>query len=275
MAKWRLTLHTILSIDFEIETRNNLPFINWEVSKKKSIFPDHISADCLNIRMAIQEIHGNSQRIKLSILKFLQPEALQAYGFDASTTATGTTSTTITTATTMTTTYTTTTITTTTTTTTTSCNDNIKDCVSKAASSLSGSASDVVSSGALIGEFRKSVEVLHFRFLQWRRFSNWCCCGQSPDQCSSQRRWPWKSSRSEGEPPQCEGKVFAEGWDRKYSKVFYNTLNQKTINESKTYDPSLYNGGSLWSSLGGVLSLFLGISFAMFFEVLSLSWNWH
>ena len=54
---------------------------------------------------------------------------------------------------------------------------------------------------------------------------------------------------------------------RKYSKVFYNTLNQKTINESKTYDPSLYNGGSLWSSLGGVLSLFLGISFAMFFEV--------
>ena len=49
--------------------------------------------------------------------------------------------------------------------------------------------------------------------------------------------------------------------------MFYNTLNQKTINESKTYDPSLYNGGSLWSSLGGVLSLFLGISFAMFFEV--------
>ena len=34
---------------------------------------------------------------------------------------------------------------------------------------------------------------------------------------------------------------------------------------------SLYNGGSVWSSLGGVLSLFLGISFAMFFEVISLS----
>ena len=102
LAKWRLTLHKILSTDFEIETRNNLPSINWEVSKI-SIFPDHISADCLNIRMAIQEIHGNSQSIKLSILKFLQPEALQAYGFDASTTATGTTSTTNTTATTMTT----------------------------------------------------------------------------------------------------------------------------------------------------------------------------
>ena len=133
-----------------------------------SIFPDHISADCLNIRMAIQEIHGNSQLIKLSIMKFfLQPEALQAYGFDASTTTTGTTSTTTTTATTMTITSTTTTIsTTTTTTTTTSCKDNIKDCVSEAASSLSGSAPDVVSSGALIGEFTKSVEVLHFRFLQ-------------------------------------------------------------------------------------------------------------
>ena len=64
---------------------------------------------------------------------------------------------------------------------------------------------------------------------------------------------------------------FRGRWDYKYSKVFFNTLNQKTINESKTYDPSLYNGGSLWSSLGGVLSLFLGISFAMFFEVSVLS----
>ena len=53
----------------------------------------------------------------------------------------------------------------------------------------------------------------------------------------------------------------------KYFQVFFNTLNQKMINETKTYDPSLENGGSLWSSLGGVLSLFLGISFAMFFEV--------
>ena len=50
-------------------------------------------------------------------------------------------------------------------------------------------------------------------------------------------------------------------------QVFYNTLNQKMINETKTYDPSLENGGSLWSSLGGVLSLFLGVSFAMLFEV--------
>ena len=41
------------------------------------------------------------------------------------------------------------------------------------------------------------------------------------------------------------------------------------INETKTYDPDLQNGGSLWSSLGGVLSLFLGVSFAMFFEVIS------
>ena len=52
-------------------------------------------------------------------------------------------------------------------------------------------------------------------------------------------------------------------------QVFYNTLNQKMINETKTYDPSLENGGSLWSSLGGVLSLFLGVSFAMFFEVVA------
>ena len=50
-------------------------------------------------------------------------------------------------------------------------------------------------------------------------------------------------------------------------QVFYNTLNQKMIKETKTYDPSLENGGSLWSSLGGVLSLFLGVSFAMLFEV--------
>ena len=55
-------------------------------------------------------------------------------------------------------------------------------------------------------------------------------------------------------------------------QVFYNTLNQKMINETKTYDPSLETGGSLWSSLGGVLSLFLGVSFAMFFEVGFSSW---
>ena len=55
-------------------------------------------------------------------------------------------------------------------------------------------------------------------------------------------------------------------------QVFYNTLNQKMINETKTYDPDLQNGGSLWSSLGGVLSLFLGISFAMLFEVGFSSW---
>ena len=55
-------------------------------------------------------------------------------------------------------------------------------------------------------------------------------------------------------------------------QVFYNTLNQKMIKETKTYDPSLENGGSLWSSLGGVLSLFLGVSFAMLFEVGFISW---
>ena len=56
-------------------------------------------------------------------------------------------------------------------------------------------------------------------------------------------------------------------------QVFFNTLNQKMINETKTYDPDLQNGGSLWSSLGGVLSLFLGISFAMLFEVEFSSWT--
>ena len=55
-------------------------------------------------------------------------------------------------------------------------------------------------------------------------------------------------------------------------QVFYNTLNQKMIKETKTYDPSLENGGSLWSSLGGVLSLFLGVSFAMLFEVEIIHW---
>ena len=54
--------------------------------------------------------------------------------------------------------------------------------------------------------------------------------------------------------------------------MFYNTLNQKMIRETKTYDPSLENGGSLWSSLGGVLSLFLGVSFAMLFEVRIIHW---
>ena len=39
LVKWRLTLHKILSIDFEIETRNNLPSINWGVSII-SIFSD-------------------------------------------------------------------------------------------------------------------------------------------------------------------------------------------------------------------------------------------
>jgi hypothetical protein len=52
--------------------------------------------------------------------------------------------------------------------------------------------------------------------------------------------------------------------------VFFSTLNEKLVSETKTYDYSLVNGGTLWSSLGGVLSLFLGVSFALLFEVFEI-----
>ena len=53
-------------------------------------------------------------------------------------------------------------------------------------------------------------------------------------------------------------------------QVFFNTLNEKTIKEVKTYDMDPTTGGSFWSSLGGALSLCLGVSFAMLFEVIEI-----
>ena len=47
--------------------------------------------------------------------------------------------------------------------------------------------------------------------------------------------------------------------------VFYDSLNEKTITTS-----AVYTGSNIFSSLGGVLSLFLGISFAMLFEVIEI-----
>ena len=78
-----------------------------------------------------------------------------------------------------------------------------------------------------------------------------------------------RSAKSQGKSSQCEGEQGLANNILNDFQVFFNTLNQKVINETKTYDPDLQNGGSLWSSLGGVLSLFLGVSFAMFFEVIS------
>ena len=47
-------------------------------------------------------------------------------------------------------------------------------------------------------------------------------------------------------------------------------MNEKTIQEVKTYDIDPRTGGSFWSSLGGALSLCLGVSFAMLFEVVEI-----
>jgi hypothetical protein len=53
-------------------------------------------------------------------------------------------------------------------------------------------------------------------------------------------------------------------------QVFFRTLNKKTVSETKTYDYSITDGGSFWSALGGVFSLFLGISLAAVFEVVEI-----
>ena len=49
-------------------------------------------------------------------------------------------------------------------------------------------------------------------------------------------------------------------------QVFFSTLNGKVVAETVTYTTTMA-GGTFWGSLGGVLSLFLGISFALLFEI--------
>ena len=52
-------------------------------------------------------------------------------------------------------------------------------------------------------------------------------------------------------------------------QVFFSTTNNKKIEDNITYTIDL-SGGTFWSSLGGVLSLFLGVSFASLFEFVEI-----
>ena len=50
-------------------------------------------------------------------------------------------------------------------------------------------------------------------------------------------------------------------------QVYFNSLNVQRVQESPTYQ---FADGSLMSSLGGAMSLYLGIALAMIFEVIEL-----
>ena len=66
--------------------------------------------------------------------------------------------------------------------------------------------------------------------------------------------------------------------------VYFDSLHQKSVTETKDYDwgvsiliskiliwlITFFQGSSMMSALGGVLSLYLGISFAMLFEVVEI-----
>jgi len=81
---------------------------------------------------------------------------------------------------------------------------------------------------------------------------------------AAKRNYGFEQNNSEGseEPPPI-------GENLLKINVYYDSMSLKTIKETASY-PGGILGSAFLSGLGGVLSLFLGISFAMLFEVFEL-----
>ena len=77
----------------------------------------------------------------------------------------------------------------------------------------------------------------------------------------------YSSPKCQNRPRNWNCDSFGIGIDTALVQVYFKSLNVQRVQESPSYQ---FADGSLMSSLGGAISLYLGIALAMIFEVIEL-----